>query len=362
MIAAEDTESHRITGEYQLQGPYPTATCPPVASNPPHKGDENMTSAPEFFDLAVIGSGIAGLAAARAAQAAGLTCVVLDKGRRVGGRVSTRRADGFTFNHGAQFLTARSPAFVTATTTALQAAALVHWQVSGRDALAGTPTMRDFPAFLQQGLTVRQQVEIRTIAHDDDGVCLRDSADQQVRARQVIVTAPAPQAQKLLQDVAASLATLAGTASYAPCWTAMYGFDTAPPAHSTGPVGDADGPVGWALWEADRPGADSANHALTVQASPQWSIDHLEDQADDVAYTLLAAWQDASGQTIGTPRTMAAHRWRYARVINAASADAPVISDCGRIGVAGDWLGGARIEHAFLSGEKAVAALVAADI
>jgi predicted NAD/FAD-dependent oxidoreductase len=47
-------------------------------------------------------------------------------------------------------------------------------------------------------------------------------------------------------------------------------------------------------------------------------------------------------------------------VVTAASADAPVISSCGRIAVAGDWLGGARIEHAFLSGQRAVAALTAA--
>jgi predicted NAD/FAD-dependent oxidoreductase len=97
-----------------------------------------------------------------------------------------------------------------------------------------------------------------------------------------------------------------------------------------------------------------------VQAAPEWSQQHLEDDAGDIADALLAAWQDASGQTIDTPVLKAAHRWRYARVVTAASADAPVVSSCGRIAVAGDWLGGARIEHAFLSGQRAVAALTAA--
>ena len=60
------------------------------------------------YDLAIIGSGIAGLAAARVATAKGLSVKIFDKGRRIGGRAATRRANGFTFTHGAQFLTARA--------------------------------------------------------------------------------------------------------------------------------------------------------------------------------------------------------------------------------------------------------------
>ncbi|MGC6496312.1 MAG: NAD(P)/FAD-dependent oxidoreductase [Candidatus Puniceispirillaceae bacterium] len=319
-----------------------------------------MTASDRILDIAIIGSGIAGLAAAHAARDAGLTCMILDKGRRVGGRVSTKRTGGFTFNHGAQFLTARAPAFVSAAEKAIAQAALARWHVAGRDALAGQPTMRDFPDFLQQGLTVRQQTEIAMIRHDQDSICLIDKEGEMVSARQVIITAPAPQAAQLLQTAAPDLAALAATASYSPCWTAIYGFDTAPPAHDPAPVGDSDGPVGWALWEADRPGGDPSNHALTVQAAPGWSMAHLEDDAADVARALLLAWQDASGQTVGTPLLAAAHRWRYARVVTPAAADAPVISPCGRLAVAGDWLGGARIENAFLSGARATEALAAA--
>lgn len=319
-----------------------------------------MTKSSRTADLIIIGSGIAGLAAAQAAKAAGMTAVVIDKGRRVGGRVSTRRADGFTFNHGAQFMTARSPDFVSLGTAAASDGAMAAWRVTGRDALCGTPTMRDFPAYMQRGLDVHQGIEIADIGREQDHVILTDKDGQTHMARHLIVSAPAPQSQRLLADVAPDLSALAGSASYAPCWTGMYGFADAPPPHDPAPVGDDAGPVGWALWETDRPGAATDNYALTVQAAPEWSQQHLEDDAGDVADALLAAWQDASGQTIGTPVLKAAHRWRYARVVTAASADAPVVSSCGRIAVAGDWLGGARIEHAFLSGQRAVAALTAA--
>ena len=63
------------------------------------------------YDLLIIGTGIAGLAAGRIAQQAGQRVMLIDKGRRVGGRVSTRHADGFLFNHGAQFATSTSADF-----------------------------------------------------------------------------------------------------------------------------------------------------------------------------------------------------------------------------------------------------------
>ena len=68
------------------------------------------------------------------------------------------------------------------------------------------------------------------------------------------------------------------------------------------------------------------------------------------------------GETMPTPRYAAAHRWRYARVITAADADAPRISASGRIALAGDWLAGARIEDAWLSGRMAIERLAAVAV
>ena len=47
------------------------------------------------YDLIILGSGIAGLAAARLAEKDNKSVLVVDKGRRLGGRVSTRRKNGF---------------------------------------------------------------------------------------------------------------------------------------------------------------------------------------------------------------------------------------------------------------------------
>ncbi len=58
-------------------------------------------------DVAVVGAGVAGLAAARALRARGLSVRVLEAGRRIGGRAWTQNAallGGIAFDHGAQWL------------------------------------------------------------------------------------------------------------------------------------------------------------------------------------------------------------------------------------------------------------------
>ena len=135
------------------------------------------------LDLVILGSGMAGLAAAQLAGAKGLKAAVFDKGRRIGGRVSTRRADGFTFNHGAQFLTARHPDFVATCDEAVAAGALHPWQVSGRDAFCGAPTMRDLPSFLGDGIEITQGVEITRIENQDGLVAFHDASGLVATAR-----------------------------------------------------------------------------------------------------------------------------------------------------------------------------------
>ncbi len=54
---------------------------------------------------------MSGLLAANKLQEAGWRVTVLDKGRGVGGRMATRRFGGGSFDHGAQFFTARSDEF-----------------------------------------------------------------------------------------------------------------------------------------------------------------------------------------------------------------------------------------------------------
>ena len=70
----------------------------------------------------VVGGGIAGIAAAREVQQAGLPVVVRDRGRRLGGRMASRTTEGRPVDTGASYFTASDPAF---------AAVVEDWQRRG---------------------------------------------------------------------------------------------------------------------------------------------------------------------------------------------------------------------------------------
>ena len=65
----------------------------------------------ENRSVAIIGAGIAGVALGALLREAGVKVTLFDKGRGVGGRMSTRRTTAAQYDHGAQFFTVRTPAF-----------------------------------------------------------------------------------------------------------------------------------------------------------------------------------------------------------------------------------------------------------
>lgn len=320
--------------------------------------------------IIIIGSGLAGLRAGRLLQNAGHQVLILDKGRRIGGRMSTRRADGFLFNHGAQFITARSDQFRAVCKEAELAGQLACWPLDGREnALSGTPSMRGLAEFMGQGLQIRQDHEVETVTRTTGGlITLNLSGQEAITCQHLLVTCPAPQTARLLAEAAPELAAAAKDVVYAPCWTVMAGFSE--PLHlSAAPVQQPDGILGWVTYEARRPQA-SDQPALTLQANAAFSQRHLEDPPQDISDRLLSAFAANQNIDLPEPSYLAAHRWRYAKVETPCPSDTPFCSEQtdSVIAVAGDWhpvsaasdrpASGTRAEEAFLSGERAAGYLI----
>ena len=68
--------------------------------------------------FAVIGGGLAGIAAAREIAARGASVTIFEKSRGLGGRCASKRWEGHVIDHGAQYFTIRDEAFHSAISSA----------------------------------------------------------------------------------------------------------------------------------------------------------------------------------------------------------------------------------------------------
>jgi len=306
--------------------------------------------------IGVIGAGIAGLSCAELLQSAGHAVRVFDKGRGAGGRMATRRvaspAGDVAFDHGAQYFTTRDPRFAAAVTRWQQSGAVARWPIAGDDAWVGTPGMSAVVQALARPLSVAWNSRVDTLRREDGSWFLDPVADDPFDA--VIVATPAEQAAPLLVAHDPAMAAMAQASPSAPCWTAMVAFAERI-AIPQDIVRDA-GIIGWAARNSAKPGR-SGTEAWVIQATADWSRDHLEDDASDVVDALLAALASQAREALPVPVVRIGHRWRYARA--RATQHGSLWNDAARIGAVGDWLLAPRVESAWLSGRMLADRIIA---
>ncbi|WP_323761649.1 NAD(P)/FAD-dependent oxidoreductase [Maricaulis sp.] len=307
----------------------------------------------------IIGAGMAGLACARHLVDCGETVIVLDKGRGLGGRLATRRTGEGAFDHGAQYVTARDAGFAAWLDQAASLAAAAPWQQLGLEQTwwVGTPGMSKLTGPLAEGLDIRKSCRVETVQRSGKGWALACEGGGTLAADRLGVAIPAPQAAALLTGVT-PLADPLDTVRYAPCWTLMVSL-AEPLGQAPRVYRASDGPCAWVACNSTKPGRSGEGENWVIQAGPGWSESHLEEDPETVTRLLLDAFSSWSG---GLPeiRLSQVHRWRHARVLKAL--EVPCLWDVeARIGLAGDWCLGPRVEAAYLSGRALAGQMMAAQ-
>ena len=160
--------------------------------------------------FAVIGAGMAGLACAHALARADARVTVYERSRGLGGRLATRRMGPLAFDHGAQFITARSHPFSRYAEIALRAGMLDAWRprimeddrawpAPIEDWWIGQPGMSALVRPLARNIEIHGGVAVHELIPSQRGWELQtDSGRQNVIFRAVAVAVPAPQASALL--------------------------------------------------------------------------------------------------------------------------------------------------------------------
>lgn len=325
-------------------------------------------SAGSGLRVAIIGGGVAGAMAARTLIDHGAEVVVFDKGRGPGGRVSTRREGESAFDHGAQYLSVRSEWFGRLVQSWEEQGIVARWEarvgrlkggkveeITPRKLVVGQPGMNAVVQHLASDLPIGFGKAVTKVRRDA-GRCEITLDDGAVHSgfTQVITAIPPEQAKVLLEGIDAELTQSLGEVRMLPSWTVMAAIDGKLAADWEAVWSDESGEMlAWIARDETKPGRrDSGMSHLVLQASSQWSQQHLEMEAAEVARRLLARCEEITGASLASRAMLCkAHRWRYGLVEREGFAMRGYLGDPARgVLACGDWTRGRRIEDAALSG------------
>jgi len=307
-------------------------------------------------EVVVVGSGMAGLTTARRLVDAGHRVVVVDKGRRPGGRMATADLGGGALaDHGAQFWTVRSPELAAERDRWLADGTVREWcrgfgTEDGHPRYAVPGGMAALCDVLATGLDVRQSVHVDAVVADGDRWMVswpaaHGSPQGSLTADAVVLTCPVPQSAALVGPAVA-----VPDVAYDPTLSLVVALDGPPSVPAPGGVQLADDPV-WS-WVGDNVAKGvSTNPAVTLHTTTAVARDRWDEDPESRDAALLAA----AAPWLGGARPLAVrgHRWRY------ATPRTPLAERCVEVApglvLAGDAFGGPRVEGAYLSGRAAAA-------
>lgn len=319
--------------------------------------------------LAIVGAGIAGLSCAARLLAAGHAVELLDQGPAPGGRVATQVLHDWQCDHGAQYFTARDPAFLTAVQEWRGAGVVAEWhprliavEAEGaaqiaQDALrlVGTPRMSALSDYLAAGLPVRYETCVTALGREDDH-WIFDTEDGVLDQSYsgVILTLPAPRACALLVEASPGLADLAAQTPMRGTWALMARYFEDPELNFDAAFVN-HGALSWVARDSSKPGRPPGHVWLAHAPAADDIGGESEEEMREVAEAMIEEFSQ-----LGAPRPdeYTLHRWCHAGSLEPANIGSVWDPD-DRIGLAGDWLMGGRVEGAWLSGRQLADAIIA---
>jgi renalase len=317
---------------------------------------------PHKIDILIVGAGVAGLSAAADLQQSGRTVLLVDKGRGPGGRLASRRIGGATFDHGAQFLTARDPRFVTSVDRWRTIGVVEEWFRSSDEGPGshprwrGKPTMNEIARHLARDVPVLLAKRVVSLRRDPDGWGAHLETGETFRAGAALLTPPVPQSLAILEAGGSALPpkekARLESVEYERCLAVLGVLDGPARIPPPGGLAPAEGPIAW-IADNQKKGV-SAAPAVTIHATAAFSLEHWDRDRKDCGRELLHAAEVCLGSAVTEYQV---HGWRYSKPVRVEESPCLILSESPPLVLAGDAFAGPRVEGAALSGWAAADAL-----
>lgn len=320
-----------------------------------------------MINVAIIGAGMAGLTVGNLLKDyANVT--LFEKSRGLGGRMATRRAEPYYFDHGAQFLMAKTNEFASFIQPMIDANVIKPWfgrfvEFEQRKIIrqrqwcddpahyVGVPGMSAIGQYLAQGLDVRISVCVHSLQRSQSKWLLMDDQGQVLGEYDwVIAAVPAKQAMAVLPCSVAFYEKLR-TVKMTSCFSLMLGFQEALPLEfDAALVRGAD--ISWMAVNHTKP--NRANEfSLLIQSTNKWADEHIDADRGVVMSHLCHEASNIVGQDLSTANHQAIHAWRFANIAKQVG-NTHDIDAKQSIAICGDWFIQGRIEAAFISAREMV--------
>ncbi len=313
--------------------------------------------------MAIIGAGLSGASLAYLLREK-INTTLFEKARGVGGRMSTRYADDFQFDHGATGFTARDPEFQNFLAPFIENQTITAWHpsiVSLKPGSPATPSQWQETRYvaspkmnaLCKALTQDQPLHLKTqiiaLKQHPNGWLLTDANQVDHGPFDWVVSSiPAPQATQLLPTDFSHHASLQ-TIQMQGCYSLMIGLPT--PLDLKWEVAHVDNsPISKIIVNSRKPNR-ATPYTLLAQTTPEWAEAHLDSDRDALKHQLRLEMENLLGEPLQHATYLALHGWRYASTITSPNAKTPThfIDHDLKLAACGDWCLQGDVESAFLS-------------
>jgi renalase len=319
--------------------------------------------------MAIIGAGLSGLSIAHLLKDhAQIT--VFEKARGVSGRMSTRRAEPYFFDHGAQYFTARTQAFQDFIQPLIEQGIIQRWspryvKLDGSQIIAranwideepryvGVPEMNQVAKYFAAGKHILLNTKIRSLAHNGKWQLTDEQGQQYHDFDWVISAIPSPQALELLPQSFKYYSDIQAIKMRA-CFAVMLGFKQKiqldfEAAH----VINSD--LSWIAVNSHKP-RRADYFTLVLHSSENFAEAHIDTDREKIMQHLMAEASRIVGQDVSMAEYKNIHGWLYANNYQRESY-LPLIDQDHQLAACGDWCLGGRVEGAFNAAYNLVQAI-----
>jgi len=321
------------------------------------------------LSIAIVGAGLSGLTIANIIRDHA-EVTVFEKARGVGGRMSTRYAEEFYFDNGAQFFTARNKYFKQFLAPHFSSGLVQEWQgkvvtlekgkkmtdrIWFEPHYVATPGMNNLCKKLAENIKINLNCDIAPLGEKSkQGWELFDKNGTGLgHYNWVISTAPPVQTINLFDKFLPQDSSL-NQSKFLACYSLMFGFNKKW-EHSWIAANILNSPLEWISVNSTKPGRNHNLTTLVVHSSNNWAEEHVDDDLEKTEHFLRDELQQILKFNISDPEYFSLHRWRYAlrdklnddRIKNEFYYDKAL-----QLASVGDWCCGSRIEDTWLNAHE----------